>query len=166
MKLSRDWATPWVMGAFVLTGVTGVLMFFHLDRGLNKPAHEWLGWLMVAGVGLHAAANWQGFKRHLSTRAGRLLVGLGVLLLALSFFQPAGAKRAPVTRQVVQAVSEAPLAVAAPVFSQDEAGLRDRLRQQGWKVPDGPTSLTAIAQANGRENQELLALVLRRDTAR
>ena len=37
------------MGAFTLSAVTGVLMFFHLDSGLNKAAHEWLSWAMVGG---------------------------------------------------------------------------------------------------------------------
>ena len=43
MKLSRDWATPLTAGAFIVLAVTGLLMFFHLDRGLNHLAHEWLG---------------------------------------------------------------------------------------------------------------------------
>lgn len=51
--------------------ITGILTFFHLESGLNKTAHEWLGWLMVAGVAAHAAANWLGFKRYfLSSPSG------------------------------------------------------------------------------------------------
>ena len=62
--ISRDWATPITIGAFAVMSVTGLLMFFHLDIGLNKLAHEWLGWLMVAGVAAHAIANWGAFKRY------------------------------------------------------------------------------------------------------
>ena len=50
----RPWITPVVIGAFTLSAVTGVLMFFHLDSGLNKTAHEWLSWAMVIGVVLLA----------------------------------------------------------------------------------------------------------------
>ena len=49
----RPWITPLVIGTFALMAVTGSLMFFHLDTGLNKTAHEWLGWAMVAAVLLH-----------------------------------------------------------------------------------------------------------------
>ena len=42
MKISREWATPLTIGAFGLMSVTGMLMFFHLDTGFNKLAHEWL----------------------------------------------------------------------------------------------------------------------------
>lgn len=44
MTISRNWATPLTIGSFLLMAVTGLLMFFHLDTGLNKAAHEWLGW--------------------------------------------------------------------------------------------------------------------------
>ena len=52
MKLQRDWITPITMGAFGLLAVTGALMFFHLDRGLNETAHEWLSWVLLGGVAL------------------------------------------------------------------------------------------------------------------
>ena len=44
----RESATPLTIGSFLLIAITGVLMFFHLDSGLNKLAHEWLGWAMIA----------------------------------------------------------------------------------------------------------------------
>ena len=53
MAIERQWVTPLVAGSFLLMGVTGILMFFHWDSGLNKAAHEWLGWLMIIGVALH-----------------------------------------------------------------------------------------------------------------
>lgn len=39
-------------------------MFFHLDSGLNKTAHEWLSWAMVIGVTLHVLLNMPAFKRY------------------------------------------------------------------------------------------------------
>ena len=32
----RSWATPLVIATFLAAGVTGILMFFHLDVGVNK----------------------------------------------------------------------------------------------------------------------------------
>ncbi len=85
--ISREWATPLTIGAFALMAVTGLLMFFHLDNGLQKSVHEWLGWLLVAAVAVHAAANWLGFKRYFQ-RLGRGQAILAVCALALvgSFF--------------------------------------------------------------------------------
>jgi len=67
----RPWITPVVIGAFFLSAVTGVLMFFHLDSGLNKTAHEWLSWAMVIGVALHLLLNVAAFKRYFTQTTGR-----------------------------------------------------------------------------------------------
>ncbi len=36
----RRWATPLIIGAFLLMSVTGVLMFFEIDAGLTAVAHN------------------------------------------------------------------------------------------------------------------------------
>ena len=89
MNVQRSWATPIAAGAFLLSAVTGVLIFFHVDSGLNKAAHEWLSWLLLGGVVLHVLANLGGFKRHFATRGGLAVMGAFALVLALSFIAPA-----------------------------------------------------------------------------
>ena len=63
MKLLRSWATPLTAGAFIVLATTGLLMFFHLDRGLNHFAHEWIGWILLLGVACHITANFSGFSK-------------------------------------------------------------------------------------------------------
>jgi hypothetical protein len=117
MKISREWATPLTIGTFGLMAVTGILMFFHLDSGLNKTAHEWLGWLMVAGTAAHAAANWPGFKRYfLSSGMGRGILVVSVVVIAASFIRPGeqgGGVSTPAL--AIQAVTSAPLTQLAPL---------------------------------------------------
>src|SRR3990167_4662407 len=81
----RPWITPLVIGTFVLMAVTGSLMFFHLDTGLNKTAHEWLGWAMVAAVLLHLLLNMNAFKRYFTQTTGRWVMLASAAVLALSF---------------------------------------------------------------------------------
>ena len=89
MQISREWATPLTIGTFLIMATTGILMFFHLDRGLNKEAHEWLGWAMVAGVGTHVVANLSSFKRYLG-KAWDDRVGCAVVIEALRRLRAAG----------------------------------------------------------------------------
>ncbi|TCJ16375.1 DUF4405 domain-containing protein, partial [Parasulfuritortus cantonensis] len=108
MTLSRDWVTPLAAGAFLLSAVTGVLIFFHIDTGLNKAAHEWLSWALLAGVALHVVANFNGFKRHLAGRRGQGLMGVFALVLLLSFFAP-GESEEPAFAPPVRALAQAPI---------------------------------------------------------
>lgn len=36
----KSWATPLVIATFIISAVTGILMFFHQEIGLIKPVYE------------------------------------------------------------------------------------------------------------------------------
>ncbi|UWX58120.1 hypothetical protein NY406_02270 [Chlorobaculum sp. MV4-Y] len=38
----KSCATPLIIATFVISAVTGILIFFHKEGGLIKPVHEWL----------------------------------------------------------------------------------------------------------------------------
>lgn len=82
--MKRYWITPLTMGAFVLTAVTGILMFFEITTGLVKPIHEWLSWTLVIGGLLHVIDHWTGIRKHLGTWWGRGFVVGGVLLVGIA----------------------------------------------------------------------------------
>lgn len=134
MKLNeqRPWITPLVIGTFLLMTVTGGLMFFHLDSGLNKSAHEWLGWAMVAAVLLHVLLNSFALKKHLGSVKGRWVVGASVAVLALSFVPLGGSGGGkPPFVSSVQALAGAPLSVVAQVAGVSPSEVRARLLAAG-----------------------------------
>jgi len=94
MKSLRAWATPMVIGGFTLMAVTGVLMFFHIDTGLNKLVHEWAGWLMIAGVIAHVTLNVRPFMNYLKKPMPIAVMSAFAVALALSFV-PAGQADGP-----------------------------------------------------------------------
>lgn len=57
MTIRCERVTPITAGAFLLSAVTGMLIFFHADSGAKKFVHEWLSWVLLAGAGLHVAVN-------------------------------------------------------------------------------------------------------------
>ncbi len=131
LNTQRPWITPLVIGTFLLMAVTGGLMFFHLDTGLNKTAHEWLGWAMVAGVVLHVLLNLNAFKRHLANPTSRWVMGAWALLLALSFLPLGGGGGKPPFVAPVQALAQAPLSTVAQLAGLSPAQVRERLGAAG-----------------------------------
>lgn len=160
MKIQREWATPLTTGAFGLVAVTGVLMFFHLDSGLNKTAHEWLGWVMLAGAGLHLTANLAAFRRYLASTRARAVMGLFAALLALSFVPLGGAGGQPPFVAPMQALAAAPLSTLATVAKVSPAQMRQRLAAAGLAPPgeDGP--VPGLAGAEARRQMRLLNTLL------
>lgn len=137
----RPWITPLVIGSFLLLAVTGVLMFFHLDSGLNKLAHEWLSWALLVAVGLHVLLHLPAFKRYLGQKTALLVLGGCALVLALSFMPLPGGKKAPAYAAPVQALAQAPLPVLAQVLGQSTEALKAELDKAGLPVDSNQQSL-------------------------
>ena len=152
MKL-REWATPLTIGAFTLMAVTGVLMFFHLETGFNKPAHEWVGLVMVAAVALHAFANWTAFRRYfLGNATGQGLIGLGAAALALSFIPVSGGEGASPPVMAMRAVSRAPIATVAALTGRPTEAVLADLARAGVAVA-GPDASLDSATGGDRDLQ-------------
>lgn len=162
MKIHREWVTPLTAGAFLILGVTGILMFFHLDTGLNKLAHEWLGWALVAVVGIHLFLNFSPLKRQLARRTGQVVLASCALLLALSFLPvgSSGPGGKAAFMSTARALAEAPLPVLAQVAGVDEAVLTQRLIAAGVKPTPETRSLGELVGADPGRQVHVLAQVL------
>ena len=159
LKPHRSWITPAVIGTFALSAVTGVLMFFHLDSGLNKAAHEWLSWVLLGAAGLHILMHVGPFKRHLSDGVGRWVVLAFLALLALSFI-PIGPKKVHPFSGSVQALARAPLPALAEVAGLSVDELRLQLRQQGLEASEASQNLQQLVGADTRAQARVLNRLL------
>jgi len=159
VKISRDWATPLTIGAFGLMSVTGLLMFFHLDTGLNKLAHQWLSWAMIGAVAAHAIVNWPAFKRYFtSSRMGRAIIGVSAVVLALSFVSLPGQKGAPPQILAMRALTKAPIAKLAPLAGRPADQLIDELAKAGVKLPNAEASIDSAATDRSLEAKAINVL--------
>ena len=156
----RPWITPVVIGAFGLSAVTGVLMFFHLDSGLNKTAHEWLSWAMVIGVSLHVLLNLPAFKRYLTQTTGRVVIGLFALVLALSFIPAGGSGGEPGFAPPVRALAKAPITVLAQVAGTSTEDLKAKLQAQGLTVTSDQQSVADLVGPDLRKQIGTISKVL------
>jgi len=156
----RPWITPLVIGTFVLMAVTGSLMFFHLDSGLNKTAHEWLGWAMVAAVLLHLFMNVNAFKRYFSQTTGRWVLGASALVLAASFAPLGGAGGKPPFVAPMQALAKAPLSTVAQVAGISTTELRAKLNQAGVASQNDAQSVKDLVGPDLGQQMRTLGKVL------
>lgn len=159
MTIQREWVTPVAAGAFLLSAVTGVLIFFHIDSGLNKLAHEWLSWILLGGVALHVIANFGGFKRHLDAPRGQLLMGAFALVLLLSFFG-SGEKGEPPFAPPIRALSAAPLSTLAQVAGLTPEQLRERLIKADLKPLSDQQSLGELTGPDLRRQVQTINGIL------
>ena len=159
----RQWATPLTIGAFILMAMTGLLMFFHLQTGLVKPAHEWLSLVMVSAVGLHLLVNWRAFKRYFTQKIGIALIGLFTILTITAIAYPSQEGRAggPPDKQAVSLVLNLPMSSLASITHKNVESIQAQLSQKGFTISDPNASLKQIAETNKRSPMEALATALK-----
>lgn len=164
MNFVRAWATPLTIGAFAIMSVTGILMFFHLNTGLNKAVHEWAGWAMVAGVVAHVAVNWRPFQRYfLNGLVGRSLIGLGVVTLAASFIPVSGPGRGGQPQALaMRAITGAAISDVAPLTGKPLADLMDDLAKAGVTLPDGKASIRSVVGDDRELQMKALGVLFRK----
>ena len=160
LNTQRPWITPLVIGAFFLSAVTGVLMFFHLDSGLNKTAHEWLSWAMVIGVTLHVLINMPAFKRYFTQTTGKVVMGVFALVLALSFIPAGGASGEPGFAPPVRALANAPITVLAQVAGTTTDDMKAKLQAAGVTVTSDQQSVADLVGPDLRAQIGTLTQVL------
>lgn len=144
MSLSlHKWATPLVAGSALLMAVTGVLMFFHLDSGLNKEAHEWLGWAFVIGAALHITSHLPGFKKKMAQPLSLKIVGVFAALLLLSFIplEEGEGNGKMLARTSMDKLMNAPISVVADVVGKPAEQLIAELNAQGVAITSDSQSI-------------------------
>jgi glucan phosphoethanolaminetransferase (alkaline phosphatase superfamily) len=153
----RKLATPLTIGSFALMATTGVLMFFHVQLGIIKDAHEWLSWLFLAAVGLHIYVNFTVFKRYFTQKPALAIMAVCLILLfaAMLFPQTGGGKRGG-PQQINRVLLEAPLNSVAALTGKTAEALQTQLQAQGLQVDANSQNLKQIADDNQRNPMEVL----------
>ncbi len=153
-----SWTTPFAIGAFTLSAVTGVMIFFKLNVGLVKPAHEWLSWLLVAGVALHCIAHWSSMARHLSGKVGRSIV-IVFLVLILASLAPTGKAQGVPPGKLNNMLAGASFRTVAQVAGHDPGALAAELESRGMRVSDPERTVREIAMENKTKEAAVLDMI-------
>ncbi len=154
--IMRRWATPLVIAAFLVSAATGLLMFFHLETGLNKLAHEWIGLIFVAGAIFHIAANWPLFTGYFNKVTPAAVIAIGGAILVASFFAGGGEGGSGGVRAMVAALGNARLSVVAELAGVTPDALAAEVTALGYAVPNADATVADIAGSDGEARMRIL----------
>jgi Domain of unknown function (DUF4405) len=157
----RKIATPLTIGGFILMSITGVLMFFHKEIGLNKEAHEWFSWAFLVGAGLHVYLNFGTFKKYFTLKNGLPIILLLVAITATSFFlkeEKEGKGGSPIG-MVMQSVETAPIATLAILAKTDTNTIIQKLNAEGLKAQNETDTLGQLAGENREAKMHALKAI-------
>lgn len=161
---TRQFATAFTIGAFLISSVTGILMFFHWDTGFNKLAHEWLSWILVAGVGLHIYVNWTSFSKYFKNTRTVSLISFLTLVLILSFLNfdknnSKGSKEG--VALVMETLSDATIEKLLLIKGKDFQDVESEFLTLGIKNVSMTSTVSEIAGNSREKRMKLISILLK-----
>ena len=159
-------ATPLMTGLFVVSLLSGVVIFFHVGPGWFHPAHEWLSMLLIIPFGLHLWRNWRPFVNYFKKALMPLAVAASLVALAVFGLAPSGeasARSGPPQFALADSIIAATPQVAAPVLGTTPDELVAKLKAAGIANADAGVSMKTAAIAAGKSTTELYQVILTAD---
>ncbi len=165
-RFINKWGSTLIFASFVITSVTGVLLYFRIHTPPTEALHIWIGFLMIAGALFHIVRNWGqflGYFRRPAFYGGLMVTALISAALAYPVLfgtEAAGEGGRPNLRAAItisRVVANASLSDLAPLAKTDASGIMAKLSEMGVTVSDPAASLQSVADSAGKSPQDLAA---------
>lgn len=157
MKPNRNYVTPFISLLFVVVGLSGLLMFFHLFDGYTEVVHEVLGLFFTISAVFHILLNWKALKIHFK-KAVFLPALFGVIMIT-SLLVVMERLYPPVDLQIMNRIIKAPVrdAFQALNINYEEANIK--LKTKGIAI-ENAQSLEDLWKMNNADAEVIIDLLL------
>lgn len=143
--LLKDIATSSTTLVFLVVGITGVLMYFHLFDAYTKQMHEILGLVFVVAALIHVFVNFKQMKQYFLKK---IFFVLSLVLLSVVVVFTLNVEDGSNPKRVaIEKVLKSPIEQTFVLFSDDKDELIMKLEDKGIKFNNEKTILE-IAKAN------------------
>lgn len=88
-KNLRTSLNPSLILTFIIVGITGIIMMFHIDAGGIKHLHEWMSMIFLILCIIHLCLNWKILLAYLKNRVV-VVSSIGVCLLTVLLLMSGG----------------------------------------------------------------------------
>lgn len=157
MKLNRNYVTPFISLVFLVVGLSGLLMFFHLFDGYTEVVHEYLGVFFVVCAVFHIILNWKALKIHFK-RGVFMPALLGVLAISVTLIVGESIYP-PVDTIIINKIVKAPINDAFKALEVDYSQAYKRLETNGISI-EGATTIEAIWINNNADPEKVIDLIM------
>lgn len=157
MKPNRNYVTPFISLVFLVVGISGLLMFFHLFDGYTEVVHEILGLFFVVCAIFHIILNWKALKIHF--KKGVFLPALFGVLTVSAILIVSERMYPPVDLQMMERIVKAPVgdAFRALDINYDKASIK--LKEKGILI-EKATTIEEIWLNNNTDPEEVIDLIM------
>lgn len=156
MKLNRNYVTPFISLVFLVVGLSGLLMLFHILDGYTEVVHELLGLFFIVCAVFHVLLNWKALKIHFKKGvfipALCAVITLSIALVVWERMSP------PVDTIIIGRIVKAPINDAFNALGINYERAEERLKQKGILLEKAAT-IEDIWIISGADPEEVIDLI-------
>lgn len=158
MKLKRNIITPYLTFLFVVVGLSGILMLFHILDDYTKVVHELLGAVFVLFSILHVIINWKSLKSHFKKKVF-IISGVVVLIFSVTFIILA---KMNVDHEgiMIEKITEAPISESFSVLDLDYNEVEKILQENNIVIGESKT-IKEIGLNNKKTSKDIIELIIK-----
>lgn len=157
MKLNRNYITPFISLVFLVVGISGLLMLFHLFDGYTEVVHEILGLLFIICAIFHIILNWKALKIHFKKDVFfPALLGLLVLSVILIISERMSP---PIDLIIFNKMVKAPINDAFRALDVNYEKASEKLKENGISIKEA-TTIEDIWINNDSNPEKVIDLIM------
>lgn len=157
MKPDRNYVTPFISLIFLVVGLSGLLMFFHLFDGYTEVVHEFLGVFFLVCAIFHILINWKALRMHFK-KGVFIPAALAVVVISIIFIvqQRLNPK---VDTVLLDRIIKAPVGDVFKALQVDSVQAFKRLKTNGISI-EGAKTIEDIWINNHADPEEVFDLIM------
>lgn len=157
MKLNRNYITPFISLVFLVVGISGLLMLFHLFDGYTEVVHEILGLFFIICAIFHIILNWKALRIHF--KKGVFIPALlGVLVLSVILIV-SERMSPPVDLIIFNKMVKAPINDAFRALDINYEKASEKLKENGLSIEEA-TTIEDIWINNDSNPEKVIDLIM------
>lgn len=157
MKLNRNYITPFISLVFLVVGISGLLMLFHLFDGYIEVIHEILGLFFIICAIFHVILNWKALRIHF--KKGVFIPALlGVLVLSVILIV-SERMSPPVDLIIFNKMVKAPINDAFRALDINYEKASEKLKENGLSIEEA-TTIEDIWINNDSNPEKVIDLIM------
>ncbi len=164
IDLLLRYATPLITGLFMISLISGLMLYFHLYGGYVRGMHEILSLVLVAPFVLHLWRNWRAFLGYFSRPP--FVASMVVCALAAGYFVVTAPPQRPRERgglppqfALAHKLMGLPAEKVALLIGKTPEQLVEQMKKSGFEAAVLGVSLGEIASKAGRDEGAMITLL-------
>lgn len=158
MKLKRNFITPYLTFLFIVVGLSGILMLFHIFDDYTKVVHELLGAVFVIFSILHVIVNWKSLQTHFKKKTF-IVSGIIILIFSICFVYLA---KINVDHEgiIIEKIVEAPITESFSILDLDYGEVEKIFKEKNIVIGESK-SIKEIGMNNNKSPKEIIELIIK-----